>query len=48
MLLIEHNVSFVAELCDHIYVLDGGRMISEGSASTGLKDPVVISAYLGD
>ena len=48
ILLIEHNVSFVAELCDHIYVLDGGRMISEGSASTVLKDPVVISAYLGD
>ena len=48
ILLIEHNVGFVADLCDHIYVLDGGRLISEGIAEEVLNDPAVISAYLGD
>ena len=48
ILLIEHNVGFVADLCDHIYVLDGGRLISEGIAEEVLSDPAVISAYLGD
>ena len=47
VLLIEHNVRFVARLCSHIYVLDGGRLISEGPPEHVLNDPVVITAYLG-
>ena len=47
VLLIEHNVRFVARLCSHIYVLDGGRLISEGPPDHVLNDPVVITAYLG-
>lgn len=47
ILLIEHNVRFVADLCEQIYVLDGGRLISQGAADHVLKDPVVVSAYLG-
>ena len=48
VLLIEHNVRFVAKMCSYIYVLDGGRLISEGAPDDVLKDPAVISAYLGD
>ena len=48
VLLIEHNVRFVAKMCSYIYVLDGGRLISEGTPDDVLKDPAVISAYLGD
>lgn len=47
VLLIEHNVRFVSKLCSHVYVLDGGRLISEGTPDHVLNDPVVITAYLG-
>lgn len=47
VLLIEHNVRFVARLCSKIYVLDGGRLISEGTPDEVLNDPVVMTAYLG-
>lgn len=47
VLLIEHNVRFVARLCSHVYVLDGGRLISEGPPDHVLNDPAVIAAYLG-
>jgi branched-chain amino acid transport system ATP-binding protein len=48
VLLIEHNVRFVARMCSYVYVLDGGRLISEGTPDHVLSDPEVISAYLGD
>jgi branched-chain amino acid transport system ATP-binding protein len=47
ILLIEHNVRFVAALCEKIHVLDGGRMIAEGPPETVLRDPGVIAAYIG-
>jgi branched-chain amino acid transport system ATP-binding protein len=47
VLLIEHNVRFVARLCSKVYVLDGGRLISEGTPDEVLNDPAVITAYLG-
>jgi branched-chain amino acid transport system ATP-binding protein len=47
VLLIEHNVGFVAKLCGRVYVLDGGRLISEGTPDHVLNDPVVVTAYLG-
>ena len=47
VLLIEHDVRFVAKLCTRVYVLDGGKLISQGSPEEVLSDPEVIAAYLG-
>jgi len=48
VLLIEHNMRFVTNLCDYVYVLDGGVLIAQGTAAQVVNDPVVITAYLGD
>jgi ABC-type branched-subunit amino acid transport system ATPase component len=47
VLLIEHNVPLVLEVCDHIYVLDAGRVIAEGSPREIASNPEVINAYFG-
>ena len=47
VLLIEHNMRFVTRLCEHVYVLDGGRLIAEGAPKQVVSDPAVIAAYLG-
>lgn len=48
ILLIEHNMRFVTNLCDYVYVLDSGMLIAQGSSEQVVNDPVVIKAYLGD
>jgi branched-chain amino acid transport system ATP-binding protein len=45
--LIEHDMSVVMEISDHIIVLDYGVKISDGSADYVRRDPKVIAAYLG-
>jgi len=47
VLLIEHNIRFVTGMCEHVYVLDGGRLIAAGAPDAVVKDPAVIAAYLG-
>jgi len=47
-LVVEHNMNFVMELCDHIIVMNQGEKIAEGPPSTIQSDPVVLDAYLGD
>jgi branched-chain amino acid transport system ATP-binding protein len=47
MLLVEHDVGFVARLADRITVLDGGRVIAEDSPDQVQRDEHVIAAYLG-
>jgi branched-chain amino acid transport system ATP-binding protein len=47
VLLIEHNMRFVMEFCDMIYVIDSGRLIAQGNAAAISRDQTVIKAYLG-
>jgi branched-chain amino acid transport system ATP-binding protein len=47
VLMVEHNLSVVADLCDHITVLTRGRVLAEGDYQTVSADPAVREAYLG-
>jgi branched-chain amino acid transport system ATP-binding protein len=47
VILIEHDIGMIARACDHVVVLDRGRLLSQGTAETVRRDPAVISAYLG-
>lgn len=48
ILLIEHDMSVVMGISDHIVVLDYGRKISDGTPEFVRSDPAVIRAYLGE
>lgn len=48
ILLIEHDMSLVMNVSEHIYVLDYGRMIAEGAPADIKSNPEVIKAYLGE
>jgi branched-chain amino acid transport system ATP-binding protein len=47
VLMVEHNLSVVANLSDHITVLSRGEIIAEGDYEAVSKHPDVIQAYLG-
>ena len=48
MLLVEHDMSLVAQLSTQVTVLNFGQKIAEGSVEVALRDPLVVEAYLGN
>jgi ABC-type branched-subunit amino acid transport system ATPase component/ABC-type branched-subunit amino acid transport system permease subunit len=48
VLLVDHDMGLVMEVCDRITVLSAGRRIAEGPPRAIRADPLVIAAYLGD
>jgi branched-chain amino acid transport system ATP-binding protein len=47
VLMVEHNLSVVENLCDRITVLTRGRVLAEGDYAAVSKDPEVREAYMG-
>ena len=48
ILLVEHDMALVTDVCDYIYVLDFGKQVFEGTAAEVMSSPIVRAAYLGD
>jgi ABC-type branched-subunit amino acid transport system ATPase component/ABC-type branched-subunit amino acid transport system permease subunit len=48
VLLIEHNVPLVLDVCDRVYVLTAGRVLAGGTPDEILAHPDVVNAYLGE
>ena len=47
VLIVEHHMDVVMTVCDRLYVLNFGEVISSGDAEKVRRDPAVIAAYLG-
>jgi ABC-type branched-subunit amino acid transport system ATPase component/ABC-type branched-subunit amino acid transport system permease subunit len=48
VLLVEHDLAFLARLCEHVYVMANGKIIASGTVAEVSSDRAVVDAYLGD
>ncbi len=48
VVLIEHDIGLIRELCDYIFVMDEGKLLAEGKPEDILEKREVIEAYLGE
>ena len=47
-LVIEHRLEVAAQYADHVFAMDRGKLVCEGTAEEVFEDPRVITAYLGE
>lgn len=47
IILIEHNMKLIEQICHRVIVLDAGKLIADGTFQEVTKDPLVIESYLG-
>lgn len=45
--LVEHDMQMITDVCDHVYVMNLGKLIAEGDAVSVVQNPEVQAAYLG-
>lgn len=47
VVVIDHNMRFISDLCDHVLVMAQGEELAQGTPQEVLRNPAVIEAYLG-
>ena len=47
VVLIEHNMDLIRQLCDTVVVMDEGKLLAQGDPETVLAKPEVVAVYLG-
>lgn len=47
VVIVEHHLDMVADICHRVTVLDRGRVLAEGAPDTVFRDPAVVGAYMG-
>ena len=48
VILVEHNMEIIRDLCDEVVVLDAGELLASGDPLSVLKQKDVMEAYLGE
>lgn len=48
IILIEHNMNIIRNLCDYLIVMDAGKLLTEGNPEKVLSEKIVLEAYLGE